>query len=181
MVQLGLCAFRQGLIHDAWNCLQEIHATTRVKELLAQGIVNMRNQVCLDLCLTGAILILHVCIHVSIVSLFLLVRLHARHIVISSHPSPPALLLRVSYTRQESTPEQIVIQRRRQTPFHMHINIDMMECVYFACSMLIEIPAMAQPENPKRRYANHTRTFNENTHTPRMDGGVFVHLYLHHS
>jgi translation initiation factor 3 subunit C len=34
----------------------------------------------------------------------------------------------------------------------MHINIDVMECVYFACSMLIEIPAMAQPENPKRRF-----------------------------
>eukprot|EP00040_Diaphanoeca_grandis_P002334 m.21305 g.21305 ORF g.21305 m.21305 type:complete len:981 (+) comp13342_c0_seq1:129-3071(+) len=96
MVQLGLCAFRHGLIQDSHMALHDIYASSRVKELLAQGIVNMRNQ--------------------------------------------------------ERTAEEIMIQKRRQTPFHMHINIDMMECVYFVCSMLLEIPSMAQGEASKRRF-----------------------------
>ena len=44
MVQLGLCAFRQGMISAAHSALHDIWAGGRVKELLAQGIVNQRNQ-----------------------------------------------------------------------------------------------------------------------------------------
>ncbi|RKF57973.1 Eukaryotic translation initiation factor 3 subunit C [Golovinomyces cichoracearum] len=88
LVQVGLCAFRAGLIYDAQITLQEICGSGRQKELLAQGVMIQRyNQV---------------------------------------------------------SPEQERLERQRQLPFHMHINLELLECVYLTCSMLLEIPLLAQ-------------------------------------
>ncbi|KAF8954080.1 Translation initiation factor 3 subunit c [Entomortierella lignicola] len=98
MVQLGLSAFREGMIKEAQTSLQDISSTGRVKELLAQGLSPQRH---------GA-----------------------------------------------ANPEQEKLERQRQLPFHMHINLELLECVYLVCSMLLEIPSMASadshPENRKR-------------------------------
>lgn len=37
LVQLGLCAFRQGHVRDAHNALVDIQSSNRAKELLAQA------------------------------------------------------------------------------------------------------------------------------------------------
>ncbi|KAL1880778.1 hypothetical protein VTK73DRAFT_5163 [Phialemonium thermophilum] len=88
LVQVGLCAFRKGLIYDAQNTLQEICGSSRPKELLAQGVMMQRYS--------------------------------------------------------QVSPEQERLEKQRQLPFHMHINLELLECVYLTCSMLLEIPLLAQ-------------------------------------
>lgn len=38
-----------------------------------------------------------------------------------------------------------------QVPFHMHINLELLECVYLVSAMLLEIPYMAAHEFDARR------------------------------
>lgn len=88
LVQVGLCAFRKGLVYDAQTTLQEICGSGRQKELLAQGVMIQRYS--------------------------------------------------------QVSPEQERLEKQRQLPFHMHINLELLECVYLTCSMLLEIPLLAQ-------------------------------------
>ncbi|KAL3962852.1 hypothetical protein ACCO45_004375 [Purpureocillium lilacinum] len=72
LVQVGLCAFRKGLVYDAQNTLQEICGSGRQKELLAQGVMMQRYS--------------------------------------------------------QVSPEQERLEKSRQLPFHMHINLELLEC-----------------------------------------------------
>ena len=51
----------------------------------------------------------------------------------------------------ERSQEQEKIEKQRQMPFHMHINLEMLECVYLVSAMLLEIPYMAAHEFDARR------------------------------
>jgi translation initiation factor 3 subunit C len=42
----------------------------------------------------------------------------------------------------EKSKEQEIKERQRLVPFHMHINLELIECVYLVSAMLIEIPYM---------------------------------------
>jgi translation initiation factor 3 subunit C len=95
MAQLGLCAFRNGLVKETANALQELSSSGKVKELLAQGFQLQRFS--------------------------------------------------------DKSAEQEKLEKQRQMPFHMHINLELLECVYLTSSMLLEIPNMAMNAHDARR------------------------------
>lgn len=81
LVQLGLCAFRQGLIAETQQSLQEVCSSPRLKELLGQGLAKYA--------------------------------------------------------------QAGVVDKQRVLPFHMHINLELLECVFLCSSLLMEVPYMA--------------------------------------
>ena len=86
VTQIGIAAFRLGMIEDCHDILVDIQSAPRLREILAQGI--------------------------------------------SRQPDKPV----------ELEKEEI----KRQIPFHMHINLQLLECVYMLTAMLLEIPNIAE-------------------------------------
>ncbi|CDK29659.1 unnamed protein product [Kuraishia capsulata CBS 1993] len=98
LVQLGLCAFRSGLIAEAQQALQEIATSPRQKELLGQGAQRFQQQ-------------------------------------------------------------QTQVDKQRLLPFHMHINLELLECCFYTASLLIEVPAIASSPEYSRKRQQSTRSF----------------------
>merc|ERR1719350_510091 len=61
------------------------------------------------------------------------------------------LLPQRQHQQNERSQEQEKIEKSRQMPFHMHINLEKLECVYLVSAMLIEIPYLSAHEYDARR------------------------------
>ncbi|EDO08398.1 Eukaryotic translation initiation factor 3 subunit 8 N-terminus family protein [Babesia bovis T2Bo] len=88
IAQLGICAFRKGLISEAHSYLMDLCSQNRHKELLAQGLS-----------------------------------------MVKGHEKPP---------------EQERAEKRRLLPYHMHLNIELIETVNNICACLLESANLAK-------------------------------------
>lgn len=49
------------------------------------------------------------------------------------------------------SPEQELIEKRRLLPFHMHLNVELLEAAYLTSCMLVEIPLLASVDTEEQR------------------------------
>ncbi|KAJ1735636.1 Translation initiation factor 3 subunit c [Coemansia biformis] len=104
LAQLGLAAFRLGLIQESFEHTVELISSGNQRELLAQGVSQQRTL--------------------------------------------------------QLSPAEEQLMRLRQLPFHININLELLECVFLTASMLIEIPYVASANtNPEARRVPISRGF----------------------
>lgn len=84
---------------------------------------------------------------------------------------------------QDKAPEQEKAERRRQTPYHMHINLDLLECCHLTSAMLLEVPNMAQESTELRRrviskhFRRYVDIFNRQVQTAYIEYRGSCHWY----
>ncbi|ORY35012.1 putative eukaryotic translation initiation factor subunit [Naematelia encephala] len=57
------------------------------------------------------------------------------------------------------SPEQELVEKRRLLPFHMHLNIELLEAAYLTSCMLIEVPLLAAADSEEQRRRIASKTF----------------------
>ena len=66
------------------------------------------------------------------------------------------LAQRVSNYSDFMSEEDRKAERRRQVPYHMHIDTDMLDCVHLTCAMLIELPLVVNTNDKIYSYSSKT-------------------------
>lgn len=74
-------------------------------------------------------------------------------------PRAPVTTPRAPHSALERTAEQEKLEKRRQMPFHMHINLEMAEAAYLTSAMLLEVPHMAGAAMPSAQRRPISRPF----------------------
>ncbi|AFR95378.1 eukaryotic translation initiation factor 3 subunit C [Cryptococcus neoformans C23] len=57
------------------------------------------------------------------------------------------------------SPEQELLEKRRLLPFHMHLNVELLEAAYLTSCMLVEIPLLASVDTEEQRRRVTSKTF----------------------
>jgi translation initiation factor 3 subunit C len=143
MAQLGLCAFRLGHIRAAYNSLSDLYSTSQVLYHLFSSFFSC-------VCLNHVLCVLYLFILQWFNLLFFLCEQTKR-------------LLAQGYSLQRHddrvTEQDKANERMRQMPFHMHINVDLLDGVYLVCAMLLEVPNLAMFDDKRHTISKQFRRY----------------------
>lgn len=78
---------------------------------------------------------------------------------IFSSQRPKELLAQGTQRYSQTSPEQEALEKRRLLPFHMHVNVDLLETVYLVSCMLIELPLLASLSTDEEKRKAVSRPF----------------------
>ena len=141
-----LCHIYHHAIHDSWYQARDLMLMSHLQDSVHHSdpvtqILYNRTMVQLGLCgfRHGAIKDSH--------NALLDIQLGGR----SKELIAQGLLPQRQHERILRSSEQEKIEKARQMPFHMHINLELLECVYLVSAMLIEIPYLSAHEYDARR------------------------------
>lgn len=141
-----LCQIYHNAIHDGWYAARDLMLMSHLQDTVHHSdpvtqILYNRTMVQLGLCgfRHGEIRDAH--------NALLDIQLGGR----SKELIAQGLLPQRQHEKILRSSEQEKIEKARQMPFHMHINLEQLECVYLVSAMLIEIPYLAAHEYDARR------------------------------
>jgi len=137
-----LCQIYHHSLHDRWNKANELLLMSHVQAIVDRSEASTQILYNRAICQLGLCAFRHGYIKEA----------HQGLSEIHNTQRPKELLAQGVGNRQnDRTQEQETRERSLQVPYHMHINLEVMECVYLVCSMLLEIPNSACYEYDLRR------------------------------
>uniref|UniRef100_A0A914ZPL2 Eukaryotic translation initiation factor 3 subunit C n=1 Tax=Parascaris univalens TaxID=6257 RepID=A0A914ZPL2_PARUN len=137
-----LCQIYHLALHDRWHKARDLMLMSHLQSIVDHSDVNTQILYNRTICQLGLCAFRHGFIKEA----------HQGLSEIQNTQRAKELLAQgLAMRQQERTVEQEKLERARQIPYHMHINVELMECVYLICSMLLEIPHMASQEYELRR------------------------------
>jgi len=137
-----LCQIYHHSLHDRWNKAKELLLMSHVQAIVDHSEASTQILYNRAMCQLGLCAFRHGYIKEA----------HQGLSEIHNTQRPKELLAQgVAIRQTDRTQEQETRERSLQVPYHMHINLEVMECVYLICSMLLEIPNIACHEYDLRR------------------------------
>ena len=165
-----LCHIYHHAIHDSWYQARDLMLMSHLQDSVHHSdpvtqILYNRTMVQLGLCgfRHGAIKDSH--------NALLDIQLGGR----SKELIAQGLLPQRQHERILRSSEQEKIEKARQMPFHMHINLELLECVYLVSAMLIEIPYLSAHEYDARRRMI-SKSYYQQLRSSERQALVFYHL-----
>ncbi|KAI6178388.1 Eukaryotic translation initiation factor 3 subunit C [Aphelenchoides besseyi] len=137
-----LCQIYHHALHDRWNKAKELLLMSHLQVIVDHSEASTQILYNRTMCQIGLCAFRHGFIREAHQSLS---EIH------NAQRAKELLAQGVAPRQMDRTPEQETRERALQVPYHMHINLEVMECVYLICSMLLEIPNIACHEYDLRR------------------------------
>jgi len=150
-----LCAVFHNALHDRYHQARDMFLISHVQDTIDKA--DTRTQILYNRALVSMGL-----------SAFRLGYIRKAHDCLSGVCSGRMKELLAQGQSKSMDPEQEKLERRRQVPYHMHINPDLLECCHLISAMFLELPVMARGVSSSftsRHFRKHFGTYTSQVFT----------------